>query len=81
MSEPKPFKPSIAFLRKVESGSVFNAVSYGRRTGRKYRQVGGEKAISAHAAAGLIKAPYVADLGRPSYAELTDAGRKLLSEA
>jgi len=75
----KPFKPSLPFLKKVDAREVYNAVTFGRRTGSRYKTVGGEKAIQAHAAAGLIKAPYIADIGRPSYAELTEAGRRLLT--
>lgn len=79
MNTEKPFKPSIAFLRKVERREVYNAFTYSRKRGGMHSTKGGEKAIEAHARAGFIKRPYVADLGRPSYAELTDAGRAALS--
>lgn len=75
----KPFKPSIPFLRKVEAERVYNAFLYRRRTGGQHKTAGGENAIRAHAAAGLITRPGTADLGRPSYARLTDAGRALLA--
>jgi len=78
MTTEKPFKPSIAFLRKVEAREVYNAFTYSRRRGGKHTTKGGVKAIEAHAKAGLITRPYVADLGRPSYAELTAAGRAAL---
>ena len=80
MSE-KPFKPSVVFLRKVEASQVYNAVKYSRKRGSRQFTRGGEKAIDDHAKAGLITRPYIADLGRPSYAELTDAGRAVLATA
>ena len=80
MSTEKPFKPSIAFLRKVEAKQVYNSITYSVRKGSQYSTKGGEKAIDAHVRAGLITRPYVADLGRPSYAELTDAGRAFLAQ-
>lgn len=78
MSTEKPFKPSISFLRKVEARQVYNAFSYSMKKGGTHSTKGGEKAIDAHAKAGLIKRPYIAELGRPSYAELTEAGRAVL---
>lgn len=71
----------IAFLLKVERRGVFRAVGYSLRRGGYRRFVGGEKTAQAMANAGLIKMPYVADLGRPSYAELTEAGRQALAAA
>lgn len=77
----KPFKPSIAFLRKVEAKGVYNAMKWSNRKGASYFTRGGDALIKAHSQAGLIKPPYVADFARPSYATLTDAGRALLDAA
>ncbi len=78
MTAEKPFKPSIPFLRKVEAGQVYNAFGYTIRRGGYYTTKGGESAIRNHANAGYITRPGTADLGRPSYAKLTEVGRALL---
>lgn len=73
-------KAQIAFLRKVSDRGVFKSVSYRPRGSIRYF-VGGEQMAIKMAALGLIELPYVPDIGRPSYATLTDAGRAALTKA
>lgn len=73
------FEPNISFLRKVEARQICSAMSSNNKRGSVYITRGGITAIDAHAKAGLIRRPCIAAPGRPSYAELTDAGRTALS--
>lgn len=71
-------KTDLDFLRKVEAKQVYKAVGYTKRKGGYTRFEGGEERAMRYANRGLIRMPGFADMGRPSFAELTDAGRAAL---
>lgn len=73
-------KPNIAFLEKVRDGKVYHFFSYTQRRGGYHGFTGGEKSYEAHRAAGFVNRYGVADLGRPAYVTLTDAGKAALAE-
>jgi hypothetical protein len=72
-------KPNINFLKKVRDGKVMLIFSYSPRIGGTYKFKGGEATMEKHRAAGFITMRGGASLGRPSMAELTDAGRAALA--
>lgn len=73
-----PFKPSLAFLRKVAAGEVMKVSGYLKPRGPYRRFIGGEGVARQHAAAGYINMPGVAEPGEHAEATLTDAGRAAL---
>lgn len=68
------------FLESVKDRRVYRSVGIRRRTGPRYRFIGGEAKARKAALMGLITLPHIPDLGRPAYAELTDAGLAALEE-
>lgn len=75
----EPTKPNLAFLRKVADRQVYAWFSYSAKKGGHYGFTGGETTFEKHRKAGFVKKPGPPELGRPSYVELTDAGRAALS--
>lgn len=72
-------KPNLKFLQSVADRQVVKSCSWSRKSGTKQRVRGGEATLKAHVAAGYVRPLGVASLGRPVYAELTDAGREALT--
>lgn len=71
-------KPNLKFLQKVAEGGVMSCKGYTMKRGGYWTFVGGKETAEKHATAGLINMPGSPDLGRPSKATLTDAGRAVL---
>lgn len=73
-------KGMINFLERVSKREVFEAVSYRPKTGTRHRFVGGQVTAKEATRLGFIRPIGIPMLGRPAYAELTDAGLAALEE-
>ncbi len=74
-------KPNLKFLKKVAERQVYAGQGYSMKRGGYFYFRGGEATAKKHAAAGFVTmGRRGCSLGRPSYVELTDAGRAALVE-
>lgn len=77
--DPSRFRPSLAFLHKVERGEVKRVRGYTRRKGGYDRFIGGEKQWEKHHRAGYVTRAPFALLGQPGVVELTQKGRDAIA--
>lgn len=78
--DPERFKPSQAFLAKVQRGEVKRVRGYTRRKGGYERFLGGEVQYKRHQMAGYVTRAPAPQLGLPGRVELTDKGRAALGK-